>query len=62
MTIEYVLLIVSVVMISMKFFVSAPSEAFKNAGPRLGARVENQLATGVRFKVKGGKEPKWVEK
>lgn len=36
--------------IGLKVFVSAPMDAFKTSAPRLGARVEKQLATGSGFK------------
>lgn len=50
MTIEYVLLLIAIFGISLKLFVSAPKEAFQKAGPRLGARIEMQIATGTGFK------------
>lgn len=53
MTIEYVLLLFVVFFIGLKFFMSAPADAFRNSGPRLGARVEQQLATGEGFKPNG---------
>lgn len=53
MTIEYVLLLIVVFGFGLKAFVSAPAEAFKNAGPRLAARVEQQLSTGDGFKANG---------
>lgn len=40
--------------------VSAPAKAFKESGPRLAARVEQQLATGDGFKP-GGDHLKWEE-
>ena len=49
MTIEYILLLVVVFGIGLKVFVSAPMDAFKNSGPKLGARVEKQLTTGAGF-------------
>lgn len=49
MTIEYVLLMTAMFMLVMKVFISAPSEAFRKAGPKLGARVEKQLETGGGF-------------
>lgn len=49
MTIEYVLLLVVVFGIGLKTLTSAPANAFKNSGPRLGARVEKHLATGRGF-------------
>ncbi len=50
MTIEYILLLVVVLMMAVKVFVSAPMTAFKESAPRLGARVEKQIATGTGFK------------
>ena len=49
MTIEYVLLCVVIFLFAIKVFTSAPQQAFMNSGPRLGARVENQLLTGRPF-------------
>ena len=49
MTIEYVLLLIAIFMFGIKAFVSAPSEAFRTSGPRLAARIEQQLATGDGF-------------
>lgn len=46
MTIEYVLLLSATVFLILKAFISAPTKAFANAGPRLGARIERQLMTG----------------
>jgi hypothetical protein len=50
MTVEYVLLMVAVFFIGLKFFVEAPKDAFKGSGPRLAVRVEKQLMTGQGFK------------
>ncbi len=60
MTIEYVLLMICIFGIGLKFFASAPMDAFKEAGPRLGARVEVHLATGTGFKHQG-KSHRWDE-
>jgi hypothetical protein len=49
MTVEYILLLVAIFGIALKFFVSAPRDAFREAGPRLAARVEKNLATGTGF-------------
>lgn len=60
MTLEYVLLLVVVFAISLKFFVSAPLGAFKESGPRLAARVEKHLETGAQFTPnKDGKKMRW---
>lgn len=61
MTVEYILLLLSVFFIGMKFFVEAPKDAFKDAGPRLALRVEKQLITGDGFKNKDGSRNKWVQ-
>ena len=60
MTIEYVLLLVCIFFFGIKAMVSAPAKAFKESGPRLAARVEQQLATGDGFKP-GGDHLKWEE-
>lgn len=52
MTIEYVLLLIASFAIGVKIFFTEPARAFKEGGPRLGSRVEKQLATGVGFKPK----------
>lgn len=59
MTVEYVLLLCAVFLIGLKFFVEAPRDAFKNSGPRLGARIEKQLQTGQGFK-QDGKDAIWI--
>jgi hypothetical protein len=40
--------------------VSAPAQAFRDSGPMLGARVEQQLATGDGFRP-GGAPLKWED-
>lgn len=60
MTVEYVLLLICIFGIGLKFFASAPMDAFKEAGPRLGARVEKHLSTGNGFKYQGSQK-KWEE-
>lgn len=50
MTVEYVLLMVAIFAIGLKFFSSAPMDAFKESAPRLGARVEKQMLTGTGFR------------
>lgn len=49
MTVEYILLMIAVFFIGLKFFIEAPKDAFKNSGPRLAMRVERQLMTGQGF-------------
>lgn len=55
MTIEYVLLLIVIFMFGLKAFVSAPTEAFRTSGPRLAARIENQLSTGDGFTTNGAR-------
>ncbi|MNJ93517.1 hypothetical protein D3C87_111990 [compost metagenome] len=57
MTIEYVLLLFAVFFIGLKFFMTAPAEAFRESGPRLGSRIEKQLATGDGFRPGGNRVP-----
>ncbi len=59
MTLEYVLLLVAIFGISMKFFVEAPKKAFRESGPRLAARVEKHLATGTGFVSKSKGTFRW---
>lgn len=49
MTVEYILLLIAVFFIGLKFFIEAPKDAFKGSGPRLAMRVEKQLLTGQGF-------------
>ena len=55
MTVEYVLLLICIFAIGLKFMTSAPADAFRNSGPRMGARIEKHLATGAEFKPQGQK-------
>jgi hypothetical protein len=59
MTVEYILLMIAVFFVGLKFFVQAPSDAFKNSGPKLALRIEKQLITGDGFKTKTGDRNKW---
>ncbi|MCE3009651.1 MAG: hypothetical protein LW875_03450 [Proteobacteria bacterium] len=61
MTVEYILLVSLFVMFLMGSLIAGPTSAFKTAGPKLGARVEKQLATGEGFKVDGRNKQRWVE-
>lgn len=58
MTVEYILLLIAVFFIGLKFFTEAPKDAFKKSAPVLGMRVEKQLITGDGFKP-GGDRQKW---
>jgi hypothetical protein len=62
MTVEYVLLLSLFVTLMMGTLLRAPTAAFKNAAPKLGARVERHLMTGDGFKRKGGANNTWIEK
>lgn len=47
----------------MKVTYLGPANAFRNAGPKLGARVEKHLITGERFSSDGSKPATdWIEK
>ena len=59
MTVEFVLLMVAVFAIGLKFFASAPMDAFRESAPKLGARVEQNLSTGTGFKNKQGIPLQW---
>lgn len=61
MTIEYVLLMIAVFGIGLRFFASAPMDAFKNSAPKLGARIEKQVASGTGFKDESGKSLEWED-
>ena len=54
MTVEYILLMIAVFFIGLKFFIEAPKDAFKNSGPRLAMRIEKQLLTGQGFQPPNG--------
>ncbi len=63
MAIEYILLLSIFVLFLMKVIYTGPNDAFKNAGPKLGARVEKHLITGDRFSLSEGKAAvDWKEK
>jgi hypothetical protein len=59
MTVEYILLMIAVFFIGLKFFVEAPKDAFKHSGPKLAMRIEKQLITGDGFKAPGGERNAW---
>lgn len=65
MSAEYILLLGIYGFILLGAFVGdkGPGATFKDAGPRLGARVERNIATGYRFKDKttGGPIVKWSD-
>jgi hypothetical protein len=49
MTVEYVLLLGIFAFFMLGTLIKGPFNAFENAGPKLGARVEKHLATGEAF-------------
>jgi hypothetical protein len=60
---EYILLLTMFVMFVGSVIFKGPNDAFKNAGPKLGARVEKHLITGDKFsRDKSVPSTKWVEK
>ena len=62
MTVEYLLLLTIFVLFMMKVSFLGPYNAFKNAGPKLGARVEKNLITGDKFSPDGQSSPvPWKE-
>jgi hypothetical protein len=63
MTVEYILLLSCFVLFVMKVIYTGPNDAFRNAGPKLGARVEKHLITGERFSSDGTRPATdWIEK
>lgn len=62
MTVEYILLLTLFVLFVMKGTYYGPNNAFRNAGPKLAARVEKQLITGERFSSDGNRPAtEWKE-
>lgn len=59
MTLEYILILVMALALSLKVIVEAPTRAFREAAPRLAIRVENQLITGNGFYVRGKNTIEW---
>jgi hypothetical protein len=53
MTLEYVLLMSLFVLMLMGAVIKGPQNAFEDAGPKLGARVEKHLNTGAGFQTTG---------
>jgi hypothetical protein len=63
MILEYILLLTMVVLFVVSVVFTGPNNAFKNAGPKLAARVEKQLITGDKFSTDGVKpSTEWKEK
>lgn len=63
MILEYILLLTMVVFFVTSVIFTGPNSAFKNAGPKLAARVEKQLISGDKFS-KNDSTPstEWKEK
>ncbi|MBK7963110.1 MAG: hypothetical protein IPK04_19115 [Bdellovibrionales bacterium] len=59
MTVEFVLLMVVVFSVGLKFLAKAPMDAFSKSAPRLGALVEKNIATGTGFKDAKGNTLMW---
>lgn len=49
MILEYILLLVLTTTLITTVIIKGPNDAFKKAGPKLGARIEKNLVTGDRF-------------
>lgn len=63
MILEYILLLTMIVLFVASVLFTGPSSAFKNAGPKLAARVEKQLITGDKFSEDGVRpSTEWKEK
>jgi hypothetical protein len=60
--VEYVLLITAFVVMLLKITYFAPLNAFNEAGPRLGARVEKHLTTGRGFSELSHRKADWKKK
>ena len=63
MTIEYVLLLFMFVFLVLGGFIrdGGPRRTFETSAPRLGARLERDIATGAGFNAKDGERNKWRE-
>lgn len=63
MIIEYILLLTMFVVFVGSVIFKGPNDAFKNAGPKLAARIEKQLITGDKFsRDTSTPSTKWTEK
>jgi hypothetical protein len=59
MTAEFVLVLSLFAAFIMGALVTGPTSAFREAGPKLGARIEKQMATGEGFLVDGRGKQAW---
>lgn len=63
MILEYILLLTMFVVFVGSVIFKGPNDAFKNAGPKLAARIEKQMITGDKFsKDTSTPSTKWTEK
>lgn len=62
MTLEYILLLSLFVIFFLGAIIKGPHNAFINTGPKLGARVEQNLMTGTGWRTMDGKEIEWKER
>lgn len=61
MLVEYLLLLVATLGLMLKV-ASVPKAAFAESAPRLAARVERNISTGIGFKDKSGQPFVWADK
>ena len=61
MTTELVLLMGIFAFVVGGVLIKAPKQAFRDSGPKLGARIERHLATGQDFHDRSGARMKWVK-
>jgi hypothetical protein len=61
MTTELVLLLTIFAFVVMGVFLGdmGPLETFRNSGPRLGARIERNMAIGRSFVARDGRSARW---
>lgn len=63
MTTELVLLLAIYAFVVLGAFLGdkGPLATFKNASPRLGARIERDISSGYQFRAKTGEKVQWSE-
>lgn len=63
MILEYILLLTMFVVFVASIIFKGPNDAFKNAGPKLAARIEKQMITGDKFSREiNSPSTRWIEK
>lgn len=62
MIVEYILLLTAFVFMLLKVVYMGPNQAFTQAGPKLGARVEKHLITGRGFSEEASRGANWKKK